>query len=148
MGTSMRHRQYFWLKILIVIAHAMAINTSVAETGKKPDVISATSGEKLFGNYCVSCHGVKGVGEKPISPYIRVPGFYEAPALDRSMHAWHHTDEALLKTILHGSPRTSRMPAMKDVITHKQAVDLVSYIKSLWGSRELNCQGPKHMSCM
>ncbi|MEE8387351.1 MAG: cytochrome c [Acidiferrobacterales bacterium] len=148
MRTSMRYRQFPGLKLLIVLALSVAIDSSMAETGKKPDVNAVARGEGLYRSYCIRCHGVKGAGEKPISPYIRDPGYYEAPALDRSMHAWHHTDEALLKTILQGSPRTKRMPAMKGVITRKQAIDLVAYIKSFWGKRELDCQGPKHMSCM
>lgn len=148
MGTSMRYRQIPGLIILVAFTLSLAIDTSVAETGKKPDANSVVRGKGLYSNYCIPCHGIKGVGEKPIPSYIREPGYYEAPALDRSMHAWHHTDEALLKTILQGSSRTKRMPAMKGVITRKQAIDLVAYIKSLWGRRELDCQGPKHMSCM
>lgn len=148
MNTPTQFRQYLGFVILVVLVNFFAVDSSVAETGKKPDAKSVKKGVKLYSRYCISCHGVKGVGEKPISYYIRKPDFYDAPALNQSMHAWHHTDEALLKMILQGSPRTKRMPAMKGVISRKQAVDLVAYIKSLWGKRELDCQGPKHMSCM
>jgi len=72
-----------------------------------------------------------------------------APALDASAHAWHHTDEALVRTILDGSPRTQRMIAWKNKdLTEQNAQDLVAYITSLWTQRELDCQGPKHMQCM
>ena len=61
----------------------------------------------------------------------------------------HHTDDALEKTILDGSPRTQRMAAWKNEGMTKQNVrDLIAYIKSLWTQRELDCQGPKHMQCM
>ena len=143
----MRYQQFSGLITLVVLSMFLGIDSSMAETGKKPDADSVLRGEKLYGKYCARCHGVKGVGEKPIPQFIRNPDFFQAPALNKSMHAWHHTDEALLKQILNGSTRTKRMPALKNVITRKQAVDLVSYVKSLWGQRELNCQGPKHMSC-
>ena len=75
--------------------------------------------------------------------------YITAPALNASAHAWHHTDEALEKTILDGSPRAPRMAAWKNSgISTGDAQDLVAYIKSLWTRRELDCQGPKHMQCM
>ena len=33
-------------------------------------------------------------------------------------------------------------------IRPQDAKDLIVYMKSLWGKRELDCQGPKHMQCM
>ena len=72
-----------------------------------------------------------------------------APALDESAHAWHHTDEALEKTILEGAPRTSRMAAWNDAgLSTQDARDLIAYIKSLWTQRELDFQGPKRMQCI
>jgi len=68
--------------------------------------------------------------------------------LNDTSHAWHHSDEQLAQTILQGIQRTNRMPAWKNVLTEKQAYDIVAYIKSLWSPRILACQGPKHMSCM
>jgi len=74
--------------------------------------------------------------------------YIRAPAMNDSEHAWHHTDEALQKTILEGSPRTDRMmPWKKAGLNEANAQDLIAYIKSLWTQRELDCQGPKHMSC-
>jgi len=119
-----------------------------AETGQPPDPKAVARGEKLYGQYCVSCHGMNGVGETPIPWSIRLPGYYVAPALDDSQHAWHHSDEDLARVILEGSPRTPRMPALKTVLNPEGAVDIVAYMKSLWGARALECQGPKHMSCM
>ncbi len=120
----------------------------VAETGKAPDPEAVTRGAKLYDSYCLSCHGARGTGEPQIPPSIRLPGYFVAPALDDSQHAWHHTDEALVRVILDGSPRTKRMPAWKNVLKTQDAFDIVAYMKSLWGARALECQGPKHMSCM
>ena len=80
--------------------------------------------------------------------FIRNPEYFVPPALDDSQHAWHHSDEDLIKMILEGSPRTKQMPSWKKLLSKRDAADLVAYMKSLWGSRALECQGPKHMSCL
>ncbi len=135
--------------IAVALLTALAISGLVvfADTGKKPDKQAAMRGEKLYATYCQACHQKDGVGE-PLIPWgIRRPGYFSAPALDDSQNAWHHTDDNLVKTILEGSPRSKRKPARKDVLSEKDARDIVAYIKSLWGPRALACQGPKHMSC-
>ncbi len=118
-----------------------------AETGKKPDPKAAKRGAKIYATYCQFCHGERGEGEPNITSLLLRPGYALAPALDDSQHAWHHTDEGLVKFILNGSPRTKRMAAFKDIFSEDQVHDVVAYFKSLWGTRALSCQGPKHMSC-
>jgi len=120
---------------------------ALAETGKPPDTQAAARGAKLYKQYCESCHREGGVGE-PVYPWHRgKPDYFPAPALNDSQHAWHHSDEDLVKIILTGSPRTSRMAAWKNVLSENDARNLVAYIKSLWSPRALACQGPRHMSC-
>ena len=107
------------------------------------------SGLNLYVNKCQACHGKDGVGETYTVQALTDKNYIQAPALDASAHAWHHTDEALAKTILEGSARTPRMAAWKEAgVSEHDARDLVAYIKSLWSKRELECQGPKHMQCM
>lgn len=106
-------------------------------------------GQALYVEKCQSCHGKNGVGENYSIESLSDKEYIMAPALDASAHAWHHTDEALVKTILEGSQRAPRMLAWgKTGVSDEDASDLVSYIKSLWTQRELDCQGPKHMQCM
>ena len=105
-------------------------------------------GQALFQQFCQSCHGIDGVGETYTRQALTDKDYIRAPAMNDSEHAWHHTDEALQKTILEGSPRTERMmPWKKAGLNEANAQDLIAYIKSLWTQRELDCQGPKHMSC-
>ncbi len=103
---------------------------------------------RLYGRLCQSCHGAKGVGERPEDPNARDEYGFVAPALDDSSHGWHHGDDNLMRTILNGSPRNPRMMPFKDLITEDDARDLVAYIKSLWSFRSLACQGARHMRCM
>jgi mono/diheme cytochrome c family protein len=105
-------------------------------------------GENLYNANCQSCHGVQGVGETYTEESLTTQGYIMAPALDDSTHAWHHTDDDLVKTILEGSDRTERMKAWKHELKDKDARDIVAYMKSLWSQRALDCQGPKHMQCM
>jgi len=106
-------------------------------------------GETLFKDNCVACHGENGIGEKPGDPGAKDEnGQFVAPALDDSMHGWHHADDQLIETIMEGSPRNERMIAWKEHFSRKDAESLVAYIKSLWSFDSIACQGPRHMSCM
>jgi len=106
-------------------------------------------GQALYKKKCQSCHGIDGVGETYTIKALTDKNYLRAPAMNDSEHAWHHTDEALVQTILEGSSREPRMQAWKNSgMTEENAKDIVAYIKSLWTQRELDCQGPKHMQCM
>ena len=120
----------------------------LAETGQRPDVQSVAAGKVLYEQYCQSCHKAKGIGEQPIPPLLKAPGYLTAMPLNETSHAWHHGDEELVSAILNGLQRTQRMPAFKGAVTEQQAREIVAYLKSLWSDRILACQGPKHMSCM
>ncbi len=114
-----------------------------------PVTTEERKGERLFKEKCQSCHGERGVGETYTIEALTSRDYIMAPPLDESAHAWHHTDEALIKTILEGSSRPSRMPAWGPLgVTRNDANHLIAYIKTLWGDRIKGCQGPKHMQCM
>ncbi len=108
------------------------------------------AGRTLFEENCQACHGVRGIGEKRGDPNAPEEGDGPlAPALDDSMHAWHHADEQLIETILHGLPNSERMIAWKEAdLVRENAESIVAYMKSLWDFRALACQGPRHMGCM
>lgn len=142
-GRSARARRALVFLSFIILPTA----ASFAETGKAPDRRAAHRGAPLYQKYCQSCHGERGVGE-PLSFSAYIHRQIVAPALDDSQHAWHHSDDDLTAFILNGSPRTARMPAWKGLLTESQVRDIVAYIKSLWGPRAIECQGPKHMACM
>ena len=113
-----------------------------------PTTEAQKRGLALYKQNCVSCHGIDGVGETYTIQALTDNKYLRAPAMNDSEHAWHHTDDGIVKTILEGSPREPRMLAWKTTgLTEENARDLVAYIKSLWTQRELDCQGPKHMDC-
>ena len=118
-----------------------------AETGKKPDPASVKAGHKLYEQHCQVCHQKDGVGANPVPWSIRNPSYIPPMPLNETSHAWHHSDENLVKTIMNGIPQR-QMPGWKKVLSEKEAAQIVDYIKSLWSQKILECQGPKHMSCM
>jgi len=136
------------IRITVLLLAITCSGIAQAETGKAPDAKSVATGKQLYSKYCQICHRQDGVGETPISGYIRLPGYITAMPLNETSHAWHHGDKQLVKMILEGSRRTTRMPAWKGVLSEKQTRNVIAYIKSLWSPRILACQGPKHMSCM
>ncbi len=110
-------------------------------------------GKRLFTQYCQNCHGKFGVGESYTKKSMTDEKYRMAPAMDWSQHAWHHSDENIVETILDSfknltgiDMKTVRMPAWRGTITEPQAHDLLAFIKSLWRPKERFCQGPKHMT--
>lgn len=97
--------------LLLLMLIGLSGGAALAETGKPPDAHAALRGAKLCQRHCQSWHGERGVGE-PLTPFVRRPDYFPAPALDDSQHAWHHSDEDLAKIILGGLP--PRMPAWKN----------------------------------
>lgn len=102
---------------------------------------ATTRGRAIYQANCQTCHGVNGVGEAP--QFMRASSQALAPALDETMHAWHHTDANLLEVIENGTG--GRMPAWAGTLQDDDVRDVIAYLKSLWGEHELECQGPAHM---
>ena len=143
------YRKHILLSIIGVLVSLIAIGITHAETGKPPDVKSVARGEQLYNSHCISCHKQGGVGEPTVPPSIRRVDLIEAMPLNETSHAWHHGDEQLINMILDGTSRSrTRMPVWRSILSEQDAADLVAYMKSMWSSRIISCQGPKHMSCM
>ena len=105
-------------------------------------------GAELYTKNCQSCHGLEGVGETFTPEVLRQAKYFFAPPLNDLSHAWHHADDQLIETIFEGSSRTERMASWKGTLSERDARNIVAYMKSLWGPRALDCQGPKRMQCM
>jgi len=133
---------------IVIVFHLFFGNIVFAETGEMPKLSNVLAGELLYREFCLLCHKEKGIGEPKIPEGIRLPGYYTAMPLNETSHAWHHSDEQLFEIILKGLKRTERMPAFENILSHKDAYDLVAYIKSLWSPRIVSCQGKNHMRCM
>lgn len=100
-----------------------------------PDQIA--KGRVLYSQHCASCHGDHGQGA-PNWRQRNQQGFYPAPPLNGSGHAWHHPTAMLQQVVMHGSPRDKegrllgQMPAWGDQLSAAQIDALVSWVQSLW----------------
>ena len=138
----------FKTRLVIFLSLVVLGGLAGAETGRAPESSAVGRGEVLYEKNCLVCHQKDGVGETPVPWSIRKPGYFTAMPLNETSHAWHHSDEELAHMILEGLRRTERMPGFKQILSQKEADDIVAYIKSLWSPRIIACQGPRHMNCM
>lgn len=89
-----------------------------------PDVLAR--GEAIYNETCVACHGPEGEGNV-------------GPALNGSMHAWHHVDNQLRSFIRDGIDGTA-MVGHKDHLSDEEIDAVISYIKVWWTPEQRQMQ--------
>ncbi len=94
----------------------------VAES-TRPSSGDSSKGQRVFGTYCVNCHGQSGKGDGPIGKSL-VP-----PAANLTLLG-NKKDEVILKTIRKGRPGTA-MPAWKHNLSSQEILDVLAYIRTL-----------------
>ena len=118
---------------------------SEGETTEKGEstVAGARTGEVIFAETCAVCHGVSGQGQ-PDWHIPKADGTLPPPPLNGDGHTWHHGDGFLYRMVRDGgkwleSPSLphfkSGMPAFGEQLSHDEIVDVIGYVKSLWGDK-------------
>ena len=87
-----------------------------------PAAVVAT-GEALYQSTCSACHGAAGEGDAAA----------DVPALDASMHAWHHADSLFARYVRDGGVY---MPAVAPEWNDEQVAAVTAYIKEWWTPRQ------------
>lgn len=95
-------------------------------------------GHRVYTENCASCHGTRLEGQpdwRSRSP----DGLLPAPPHDASGHTWHHPDELLFRITKFSLAKTldmpdyrSTMPAYDGVLSDREIVAALSWIKSRW----------------
>ena len=104
------------------------------------DLSLVTLGQNIYSENCASCHGINLEGQKNRQNRDD-EGYLPAPPHDETGHTWHHPDEYLFSVTKYGIEETlgreypNNMPAYKTLLTDKQIVAVLSYIKSTWPER-------------
>lgn len=89
-------------------------------------------GEKLFQANCAICHGANAQGAKNWTRRGS-DGKYPPPPLNGSGHAWHHSREVLIGTILAGSPEgEGNMPSWKGRLSKQEIEAVITWLQSKW----------------
>ena len=98
------------------------------------------NGKQIYAKNCASCHGVNLEGQK--NWMSRLPdGLMPAPPHDETGHTWHHPDRYLFMVTKYGIEEfigenyPNNMPAYKDILSDKEIIAVLSYIKSTWPSK-------------
>ena len=132
---------------LAVILLGICVSTwaSSCATGSATDTVVNLSdpverGHVIFTENCAACHGSNGEGQ-PNWRSTNPDGTLPAPPLNGDGHTWHHGDGTLYKQVSLGGVYLeqqglagfkSGMPAFNEKLTHKDIVDVLTYVKSLW----------------
>lgn len=95
-------------------------------------------GARVYAAQCASCHGVELEGEAD----WQTPGpdgLLPAPPHDETGHTWHHPDRLLFDITKYGvaaaaglPDHRSAMPAFEGLLSDREIVAALSYIKSRW----------------
>jgi len=105
---------------LVLIAIGLAFrpsnNSQAGVALAAPEVLA--QGEVVYSETCAACHGPEGEGDV-------------GPALNGSMHSWHHVDNQLRSVVRDGIPNTG-MPAHGEHLTDQEIDAVLSFIKTWW----------------
>ena len=111
-----------------------------AVTLNPDDKVTILLGKSVYVQNCASCHGVNLEGQKDWMS--RLPdGLMPAPPHDKTGHTWHHSDKYLFMITKYGiediigQKYPNNMPAYKDILSDKEIIFGLSYIKSTWPNR-------------
>lgn len=117
--------------------------TLIASGDPRLPIAPDSAGQILYEENCASCHGINGEGQYPDDPYkIDESGLAGAPPHDVTGHTWHHPDQVLIATVYNGQnlPNFHPMPAFKDKLSIDEIISVIAYIKTWWGTEELDVQ--------
>lgn len=102
------------------------------------DTALVALGANIYATHCAACHGANLEGE-PDWRIRRPDGRLPAPPHDETGHTWHHPDEVLFNLTKHGLPKeiggrpyVSNMPAFEGILSDREIIAVLSYIKSRW----------------
>lgn len=114
-------------------------------TGKDRGKTQVELGRQIYAQNCASCHGARGEGQ-PNWIVLKPDGTYPAPPHDSTGHTWHHSDGLIFRIVKNGGASLnipsfqSGMPAFGQQLRDEEIQAVISYLKTLWGTRERDFQ--------
>ena len=94
-------------------------------------------GAKTYATHCAACHGANLEGQ-PDWRTRGADGRLPAPPHDATGHTWHHSDKKLFELTkyglvgLAGDDYKTRMPAYDGILSDRDIIAVLSFIKSRW----------------
>ncbi|WP_420405514.1 c-type cytochrome [Nisaea sp.] len=120
-----------------VLPGAAEAEKSTAVRLRPGDTGLVAEGKIVYEAECAACHGLNLAGQpnwRERKPDGRLP----APPHDPSGHTWHHPDEQLFALTKYGPARIvgdgyeSDMPGYEGVLSDREILAVLSFIKSTW----------------
>ena len=127
----------FVFSIMLIGFYAYTMNKDNKISLMPNDASLVSLGQKIYLQNCASCHGVKLEGQKNWQTRDD-EGYLLAPPHDETGHTWHHTDEYLFLMTKYGIEKIigkkypNNMPAYEDILSDKEIIAVLSFIKSSW----------------
>jgi len=128
---------FFVFSIMLFGFYAYTMNKDNKISLMPNDASLVSLGQKIYLQNCASCHGVKLEGQKNWQTRDD-EGYLLAPPHDETGHTWHHTDEYLFLMTKYGIEKIigkkypNNMPAYEDILSDKEIIAVLSFIKSSW----------------
>ena len=122
-----------WISIALLLGvgaiAALAISSRLGQRGPgelafpsySPEQVA--QGEQYYQANCATCHGATGAGDARAG----------VPALNGSMHSWHHGDSQIAGLIRRGG---IQMPAVGADWSDEQIIAVLAYIKQWWAPQQ------------
>lgn len=132
---------------LIAVAFGWVMLTTLthAAEGELSLVRQDATGEAIFQEQCVSCHGVRGKGAQNWQE-PNEQGEMPPPPHDSEGHAWKHADGMLYRIVKNGwrdpfnrTPRLT-MPGFGQSLNPSEIRAVIDYLKTLWTPEQLRFQ--------
>ena len=131
------------LASVLLTACASSTSESIQTSGSDSAVDAPRTGRQLFASNCAACHGAAGEGH-PDWRIKNADGTLAPPPLNGDGHTWHHADGLLYRIVSQGGKSLeipgdpsfkSAMPAFGDLLSHGEIIEVLAYVKSLWGDK-------------
>jgi len=110
-----------------------------ADSGERASEPLLAEGRRLYGKYCVDCHGADGKGKAPAYPPL---AGNRAVTLTPAVNA--------IRMVLHGgfppgtagNPRPYGMPPYSHELDDAQVAAVLSYVRASWGNEAAPVSAP------
>lgn len=101
-------------------------------------------GAAVYAQYCASCHGAEGEGQRPDAPLQKDDtGRFPAPPHDETGHTWHHDDDLLIEIVRDGGMGDENfyeMPAFGATLDDAEIKAVLAFIKTMWTDEQRAAQ--------
>jgi mono/diheme cytochrome c family protein len=121
--------------VYFLVSYVDQTNASVSLKPNEREIVLL--GKNIYLENCASCHG-KNLQGQANWRQRDAEGYLPAPPHDKDGHTWHHPDEYLFSMTKYGIERMigekyqNKMPAYETILSDKQIIAALSYIKSTW----------------